>query len=486
MDSVLAKDYPSPIRELYTGVLRKDRPSERHHQLLRLGETSLSYLAALAFADYRRLRGDDPVSEVEAAVGAMDRATAGDYMSLFRVSQRTLGREEIFGIRRYEINVKLEHAQRLAAAVRAIEHARRIRAQDVERVVEEGLRQSVKAVRWLGFWDHFVEYRNRVIHADDKSWPVDAVGYYEVMTPLLESALVEALRTEYIAHVLLEYPVARLVSVERSYDSWTLRFDGEYRGAPLVTQVSTESPPHAWQSELDKKYILARANGGWSVYSRFYDLRAGELPSPLIQGGTPSPDIERRTDAPVAGPMQGRRMASRESPAVGPAGGPERMGTPTGAEHGQPLHSTAVNSTVLEQEAAWPAADATRGASWARRAAALGLDQLSMWTVTLAVLFPCGYGYRRHRAVRRRPREGQTFGKQVLDARVVPEVEGSLSSRNIVVRELLLKNLLFGLPSVFLLGVPALVNYLWPLWDRRSRTLHDHLCATRELTDLPT
>ena len=87
--------------------------------------------------------------------------------------------------------------------------------------------------------------------------------------------------------------------------------------------------------------------------------------------------------------------------------------------------------------------------------------------------------------VRRGPRGGQTFGKQVLDIRVVPEAAGSLSSRRIVVRELLLKNLLFGLPSVFLLGVPALVNYLWPLWDRRSRTLHDHLCATRVLTDLP-
>jgi len=83
-------------------------------------------------------------------------------------------------------------------------------------VVEEGLRQPIKTVRWLGFWDHFVECRNRVIHADDKSWPVDAIGYYEVMTPLLESALVEALRTEYIAHVLLEYPVARLVSVDLS------------------------------------------------------------------------------------------------------------------------------------------------------------------------------------------------------------------------------------------------------------------------------
>ena len=51
MDAELAKGYPSPIRELYTGALRKDHPSDRHRQLLRLGEASLAYLAALAFAE---------------------------------------------------------------------------------------------------------------------------------------------------------------------------------------------------------------------------------------------------------------------------------------------------------------------------------------------------------------------------------------------------------------------------------------------------
>ncbi len=89
-----------------------------------------------------------------------------------------------------------------------------------------------------------------MIHADDKGWPVDAPGYYEVMTPLLEAALVEALRTEYIAHVLLEYPVAELLSARRSRDGWSLRLDGEYRGAPLITEVSTKEPPETWQSDL--------------------------------------------------------------------------------------------------------------------------------------------------------------------------------------------------------------------------------------------
>src|SRR5215210_3315600 len=104
-------------------------------------------------------------------------------------------------------------------------------------------------------------------------------------------------------------------SVERSHDAWTLRFDGEHRGAPLITQVSTAFPPHAWQSEVDRKYILARANGGWSVYSRFYDLPAGELPSALRPVETPSPDNERRAYGGFTGnEMQGGQVAPWESP----------------------------------------------------------------------------------------------------------------------------------------------------------------------------
>lgn len=80
---------------------------------------------------------------------------------------------------------------------------------------------------------------------------------------------------------------------------------------------------------------------------------------------------------------------------------------------------------------------------------------------------------------RRSSHAGQTFGKQLLGIRSVSETGETLSSRRLLVRELPLKNLLFGLPSVLLLGLSALVNYLWPLWDSRSRAVHDHLCATR-------
>ncbi len=129
-----------------------------------------------------------------------------------------------------------------------------------------------------------------------------------------------------------------------------------------------------------------------------------------------------------------------------------------------------------------------------------------MWTIALALLVPsilifgdnseipwlfllAGFLVPWSSSASCRSGEGHAkarLSKQVLDIRVAPEAAASLSSSGIVARELLLKNMLFGLPSIFLLGVPALVNYLWPLWDRRSRTLKDHLSATRVLTDLPT
>ena len=503
LDAVLAKDYPKPIRELYQGVVRKSHPSDRHRQLLRLGEASLTYLAALGFADYRRARVHNPVPEVEKAASNVGRATTGDYLRLFRISQRALGQEQIFGIRRYEIDAKLEYAQRLVEAVKAVEHAQRIGAQDVQRAVDEGLRQPVKTVRWLGFWNHFVEYRNRVIHADDKAWPVDAGGYYEVMTPLLEAALVEALRTEYIAHVLLEYPIAELLSVGRARDGWVLRLDGEYRGAPLITEVSTAMPPEAWQSELRAKYILAPANGSWAVYSRFYDLRAGETPDARRTGATTPSETTTQAPAPVA-KTQGAKPAVFAEPAVGATASTVPETAPPPARDGGVDLGLAKTSEEPPQaprdEGARSDAGSVHSATWMRRAAAVGLDQLSIWTITAIVSVPpilvlpeqstvpavfLVGGFLMATALigllpaRRGAHRGQTFGKQVLDIGAVAQAGQRLSLGRLLVRELVLKNFVFGLPSVFLLGVPALVNYLWPLWDRRSRAIHDHICATR-------
>ena len=63
----------------------------------------------------------------------------GQYVGLFRLTQKALGRAEIFGLRRHEVNVRLEQAQRWISAVRAVEFAKRVGASDIRRVVDEGL-----------------------------------------------------------------------------------------------------------------------------------------------------------------------------------------------------------------------------------------------------------------------------------------------------------------------------------------------------------
>jgi hypothetical protein len=290
MHPVIAKDYPRAIREAYVGALRKSHASERHQHLLRFGEVSLAHLASLALADYRQARRDHPDEGVENWLAGRTRVTTGQYLELFRITQKALGRPEIFGIKRYEVNAKLDHAARLSAAIGAIDYAQRVGARNVRAAIDEGVRERHKAVRWLPFWTDFVEYRNRIVHADDKGWPIDAEGYFDLMTPFLEAALIEALTTEYIAHVLLEYPVARLTDVTRIGESWALMFDGEYRGAPLMCEVLQNEPPETWQAEVGADYVLGRqADSAWYLYARFWDLKRDSAPpKPLEARGEPA------------------------------------------------------------------------------------------------------------------------------------------------------------------------------------------------------
>lgn len=315
-DPALAKDYPRAIREAYVGAVRKGHPSDRHQQLLRLGEAALGYLASLAFADYRQARRLDPDPAVEHWVSGLSRVTTGEYLQAFRMTQKALGRPEIFGIRRYEVNAKLSEAARLAAAIRALDYAQRVGATNIRAAIQEASSAAQKSVRWLGFWNDFVDYRNRVIHADDKGWPIDAEGYFDLMAPLLEAALVEALTTEYIAHVLLEYPVARLEDVRRVGSDWVLAFDGEYRGAPLIADIRHHQPPEAWQTDTGASYVLRQqAQDDWVVYARYFDLKRDGFPVAVVSSSVEAPTPERSTDAP---PEPEKPLANLATPKPSP------------------------------------------------------------------------------------------------------------------------------------------------------------------------
>jgi uncharacterized RDD family membrane protein YckC len=48
-----------------------------------------------------------------------------------------------------------------------------------------------------------------------------------------------------------------------------------------------------------------------------------------------------------------------------------------------------------------------------------------------------------------------------------------------LLREILVKTILFGYVALVTLYLATLLNYLWPLWDPRNRALHDRMVGSR-------
>ncbi len=74
---------------------------------------------------------------------------------------------------------------------------------------------------------------------------------------------------------------------------------------------------------------------------------------------------------------------------------------------------------------------------------------------------------------------GQTWGKQLLACRVVRADGQPMDFWWSVLRQVIVQNFLFWGVGQFFLGIPTLLNYLWPLWDDQDRCLHDMMCDTR-------
>jgi uncharacterized RDD family membrane protein YckC len=80
------------------------------------------------------------------------------------------------------------------------------------------------------------------------------------------------------------------------------------------------------------------------------------------------------------------------------------------------------------------------------------------------------------------PRNGQTLGKQILGVRVVRDSGEPFELGSGLLREFVVKNLLFGTVGGFFFGIPWLLDNLWPLWDDQNRALHDMLVSTHVVT----
>jgi uncharacterized RDD family membrane protein YckC len=74
---------------------------------------------------------------------------------------------------------------------------------------------------------------------------------------------------------------------------------------------------------------------------------------------------------------------------------------------------------------------------------------------------------------------GQTWGKQITNCRVVRANGQPFDFGSAAVREIAVKWLLFGFVGGFFASIPTLIDWLWPLWDDQNRALHDMVVDTR-------
>lgn len=70
-------------------------------------------------------------------------------------------------------------------------------------------------------------------------------------------------------------------------------------------------------------------------------------------------------------------------------------------------------------------------------------------------------------------RNGQTWGKQILNIRAVRDNGQAWTFGSAALREVVLKGLAVAIASSIIPLIPWLLNFCWPLWDDQNRALHD-------------
>jgi uncharacterized RDD family membrane protein YckC len=78
-------------------------------------------------------------------------------------------------------------------------------------------------------------------------------------------------------------------------------------------------------------------------------------------------------------------------------------------------------------------------------------------------------------------RNGQTWGKQLLNIRVVRDSGEPFSFGSAALREVVLKFLAVNIASSIIPFIPWFLDFFWPLWDDQNRALHDMAASTHVL-----
>jgi len=78
---------------------------------------------------------------------------------------------------------------------------------------------------------------------------------------------------------------------------------------------------------------------------------------------------------------------------------------------------------------------------------------------------------------------GKTIGRMAVGIRVIRPDGRPMTFGFAMLREVLVKTLLFGVISSATFGLASLLDVLWPLWDEENRALHDLIVNTRVIRD---
>jgi uncharacterized RDD family membrane protein YckC len=78
---------------------------------------------------------------------------------------------------------------------------------------------------------------------------------------------------------------------------------------------------------------------------------------------------------------------------------------------------------------------------------------------------------------------GQTLGRKAVGIRVIRANGEPMTFWFAMLREVVVKALLFGFLGSITFGIASLLDVLWPLWDEENRALHDFIVNTRVIKD---
>jgi uncharacterized RDD family membrane protein YckC len=78
---------------------------------------------------------------------------------------------------------------------------------------------------------------------------------------------------------------------------------------------------------------------------------------------------------------------------------------------------------------------------------------------------------------------GRTLGRMATGIRVVRANGQPIDFGFAMLREVVVKALLFGVVGAITGGLANLADVLWPLWEEENRALHDFVVDTRTIKD---